>query len=398
MNKGVSVIIPCHYDWVYVDECLDSVFQQKNVDTQVICVYNAQNVHSPLFKELTKLQNRHIITLIDNGNDNYGAAFARNRGLERVKDDERVRKDTVMFIDDDDIIGWKPGQSDIDHYYLDYFYDVLAADNKLAMVTGDIIDSRAGLENINFKNYSELPKKSPVKYEHAFKFLDNRNTSCATLYRTNIINDNNLRFKTHMKYREDTEFIMQYALTAATKYDTYIHALKPVKWPDSDEGLTSYYWYRKHLDSVMGQTSQNSLNKWYNEYQKQKDNLGYRAYLLEALEPVQTQFPQTYQKMLTEWKHTQEEIAQDLHVMEKWPQINVSYDMLMWYKLLTFFDVPKEDVVNAAKAYLSFYTPEHTKNEVYRDAIMKLFAFMLHSDETKTLDEIKAQFRQTCRF
>ena len=155
MSKGVSVIIPCHYDWVYVDECLDSVFQQKNVDTQVICVYNAQNIHSPLFKELTKLQNRHIITLIDNGNDNYGAAFARNRGLERVKDDERVRKDTVMFIDDDDIIGWKPGQSDIDHYYLDYFYDVLASDNKLAMVTGDIIDSRAGLENINFKNYSE---------------------------------------------------------------------------------------------------------------------------------------------------------------------------------------------------------------------------------------------------
>ena len=29
MDKGVSIIIPCYYKWDFVEECLDSVFQQK---------------------------------------------------------------------------------------------------------------------------------------------------------------------------------------------------------------------------------------------------------------------------------------------------------------------------------------------------------------------------------
>lgn len=27
LNKGISVIIPCYYNWAFVEECLDSVFQ-----------------------------------------------------------------------------------------------------------------------------------------------------------------------------------------------------------------------------------------------------------------------------------------------------------------------------------------------------------------------------------
>ena len=59
MNKGVSIIIPCYYKWDYVEECLESVFQQKNVDMQVICVHN--NSDAELLGRLTRLENQHKI-------------------------------------------------------------------------------------------------------------------------------------------------------------------------------------------------------------------------------------------------------------------------------------------------------------------------------------------------
>lgn len=113
LNKGISVIIPCYYKWAFVEECLESVFQQKNVNTQVICVHN--NSDAQLLDKLTKLERQHMITLIDNGRANLGVAYARNCGLERVT------ADTVMFLDDDDRIGWKHTQKEIqkDIFYMD---------------------------------------------------------------------------------------------------------------------------------------------------------------------------------------------------------------------------------------------------------------------------------------
>lgn len=354
MDKGVSVIIPCYYKWEWVEECLDSVFQQKNVDTQVICVHN--NSDAGLLGNLTKLQDQHMITLIDNRKANMGAAYARNCGLERVT------KDTIMFLDDDDIIGWNPNQPNVDSYYLEYFYDALSQNNQLAMVTGDVIAENLGIEGTNFKMYSGLPRKTPVSIGPAISFLDVRNTSCATLYRTSVINDYKLRFKPHMKYREDTEFITQYALSACASYK---QILKPTKWPESTEGLQSYYWYRKHVGSVMGQTGQPSLNRWYYEYQRQKDNLGYRAYLLQAIEkhPLRAKLSKSFQTMIIGWKHTQKDIQTDLS--------NMDADSLvaMLYHMLAVFDEESDETIcEIANEYLSIYahaintTPKHNND------------------------------------
>lgn len=341
MNKGISVIIPCYYKWEYVEECLSSVFQQKNVDTQVICVHN--NSDAGLLDKLTALENHHKITLIDNGRANMGAAFARNCGLDRVT------KETVMFLDDDDKIGWNPNLLNIDPYYLEYFYDALSQNKDLAMVAGDVISETAGIDGTNFKMYSELPRKSPITIEQAISFLDDRNTSCATLYRTSVIKDYHLRFKPHMKYREDTEFITQYALAAAC---TYKQILSPTKWPELNEGLQSYYWYRKHVGSVMGQASQPSLNRWYNEYQRQKDNLGYRAYLLQAIEkhPLRSRLSKAYQTMIYGWKHTQKDIQRDISNIDTDKFVSMSYYML------SCFDESCDDAIcDSAKKFLPFY-------------------------------------------
>lgn len=359
LSKGISVIIPCYYNWAFVEECLESVFQQKNVNTQVICVHN--NSDAGLLSKLTKLESEHLITLIDNGRANMGAAFARNCGLVRVT------TDTVMFLDDDDRIGWNPNHPDLDPYYLEYFYDALAANSDLAMVAGDVIAETAGIEGTNFKMYSELPRKAPITIEQAISYLDGRNTSCATLYRASVINEYNLRFKAQMKYREDTEFITQYALAAACKYK---QILTPTKWPESSGGLQSYYWYRKHVGSVMGQVSQPSLNKWYYEYQRQKDNLGYRAYLLRSIEnhPLRPKLSKAHQTMIYGWKHTQKDIQKDIFYMDTDSFLTMSYYML------TCFDANGEDAIEeAAKKYLNYYAP--TNNTLKpNDAIAKAAA------------------------
>lgn len=369
MNKGITIIIPCYYQWEFVADCLESVFQQKNVDTQVICVHN--NSDAGLLGKLTNLEKQHMITLVDNGKANMGAAFARNCGLERVT------KDTVMFLDDDDRIGWNPNQPSVDSYYLEYFYDTLAANNQLAMVAGDVIAETAGIEKTSFKMYSELPRKTPITIEQAISFLDNRNTSCATLYRTCVIKDNNLRFKPQMKYREDTEFITRYALAAAC---TYNQILTPTKWPESKDGLQSYYWYRKHVGSVMGQASQPSLNKWYYEYQRQKDNLGYRAYLLQGIEnhPLRANLSKAYQTMIHGWKHTQKDIRKDINYMETDTFVTMSY------YILTCFDANSDDAIcDTAKKYLTYYAQTDNTHLLNKDIVKPAVTNMIESINSK---------------
>ena len=295
-----------------------------------------------------------------------GAAFARNCGLERVA------MDTVMFLDDDDRIGWNPNQLDLDSYYLEYFYDTLAANNELAMVAGDVIAETAGIEGTNFKMYSELPRKTPITIEQAISYLDGRNTSCATLYRTSVINKYRLLFKTQMKYREDTEFITQYALAAAC---TFKHILTPTKWPESTDGLQSYYWYRKHVGSVMGQVSQPSLNRWYYEYQRQKDNLGYRAYLLQSIEnhPLRSRLTKAYQTMINGWRHTHKDIRKDISFIDTDTFVTMSYYMLM------SFDENSDDAIrDAAKQYLNYYAPTgdslKQNSAIAKEAVAKMLA------------------------
>lgn len=365
MNKGISVIIPCYYKWEWVEECLNSVFQQKNVDLQVICMHN--NGDAGLLSELTKLQDQHKITLIDNGKANMGAALSRNLGLERVT------KETVMFLDDDDLIGWNPNQPNIDPYYLEYFYDTLAQNDKLAMVAGDVIADNLGIEGISFKMYSELPRKEPITIDTAISFLDVRNTSCATLYRTSVINDNNLRFKPHMKYREDTEFIAQYALAAAC---TYNQILQPTKWPESNDGLQSYYKYRKHIGSVMGQTVQPSLNRWQYEYQRLRDNLGYHAYLLQAIDghSLRAKLSKSYQTMIYGWKRTQQNIQKVIRNMD------ADSFMTMCYYMLTCYDETNDDAIREkANEYLSLYAPANNMLKLNGDRVKSTVDNMLKS-------------------
>lgn len=100
----------------------------------------------------------------------------------------------------------------------------------------------------------------------------------------------------------------------------------------------------------IGQLSQPSLNKWYYEYQRQKDNLGYRAYLLQSIEnhPLRTMLTKAYQTMIYGWKHTQKDIRKDISYMDTDSFLTMSYYML------TSFDAESDEaILDAAKKYLN---------------------------------------------
>lgn len=340
MDKGVSIIIPCHYQWEYVEECLDSVLQQRmdsGIHNQVICVYNeAYDKDNNL---LNRLKAQRGIDLVLNYHGygqnrklgNYGAASARNTGLSHVK------KDTVMFIDDDDKIGWTPAKNGkkegFDPYYLQHFYDVLQQPNitygdkivlgynkPVSMVTGDIIKTeiyeKYGLDTDTFTNYDCIPSswlknKRPFTLDKVLQFLNGRNSSCAVLYRTDIINKYNLKFNTDLRYHEDTDFVMRYALSASYEHKYILATVRQLMHPEWSE---SYYWYRKNPSSVMGEINQISDKKWSSITRQADDSLFYYASMMETVKNREDlgMSSQIYRRLSMDFRSTVRKVQEHL--------------------------------------------------------------------------------------
>ncbi|MBO7529023.1 MAG: hypothetical protein J6T37_04020 [Bacteroidales bacterium] len=126
----------------------------------------------------------------------------------------------------------------------------------------------------------------------------------------------------------------------------------------------------------MGQASQPSLNKWYYELQRQKDNLGYRAYLLQAIEeyPLRARLSKAYQTMIVGWKHTQKDIQRDICTMDADSFVSMSY-----YMLTCFDEKSDDDVRNAAKKYLPYYAPENNTEKLDGTIVKTALFDMLRS-------------------
>lgn len=399
LEDGVSVIVPCYYDWKRVKPCLDAIRKQTGVAIQLILVYNKQPGTDPkdtlknglvAYAKKYNEENKESSCVViypdvkKYKSYNYSASAARNLGLQFVN------KTTIMFIDDDDIIGWKPtsyskNRIRIDSNYLKRFYDALFVDdgngNKIAtdvsMAIGDIISSEIKKGSIipdrplgqeGFKNYDakKWSENLGLSYEDGVPFLYNRPTACATLFRTDIVNDSNykLQFDSDRKYREDTKFVIKYILKALTQtrfknksqnknsdesvpinnewgreYKSMLeggNALKrltPLKKSSNLQGYAikydnalrstglpkqignlikaprSFYAYIQHPDSVMGQTEQKSQNKWENQFKRHQDNL--HLYTWELLTVTQAQ---TWWKEKQNTKHPLYNVFKGMYV------------------------------------------------------------------------------------
>ncbi|MDR2910487.1 MAG: glycosyltransferase family 2 protein [Bacteroidales bacterium] len=95
MNPKVSIIIPCYNVENYVEECVESAFNQSYTAIEVICIDN-NSIDSTLQK-LEKLKSEYPQLIIDR-ETKPGAPAARNRGLLLS------RGEWLQFLDADDLL------------------------------------------------------------------------------------------------------------------------------------------------------------------------------------------------------------------------------------------------------------------------------------------------------
>lgn len=90
-----SVIIPVYNTAAYVEDCIESVYQQTMQEIEVIAINDGSTDNS--YDILLKMQERYP-DLIVISQDNHGLGYTRNVGLERAKGKY------IYFLDSDDYI------------------------------------------------------------------------------------------------------------------------------------------------------------------------------------------------------------------------------------------------------------------------------------------------------
>ncbi len=97
MDLSVSVIIPCYNVENYIRDAVNSIFQQKGIEIELICVDDCSD--DKTFEVLQEMKTVHPEHFFIYRNDtNKGAAFSRNRGLESAKGIY------IQFLDADDFL------------------------------------------------------------------------------------------------------------------------------------------------------------------------------------------------------------------------------------------------------------------------------------------------------
>ncbi len=277
-QKMVTIIVPCYNIEPYIGYCLHSIMSQNIIDKcQVLCIDDGCTDGTS--KRLEKYAKRYprTISILSRQNrsgvDNFGVSSARNLGLDYTTGE------TVMFVDGDDLIGGRrdfPGKCD--KYCLENFYDTMKSHPDTAMVVGNIEyitrDSSKIISTRRFNILNERLTRDISKYDQALDFLDMRISSCATLYRTSIINDYNVRFRPHLRYFEDAQFVIQYAFAAIK--DNYRYILRPTD-------ASALYLYRSRPHSAMHKLSRHSESDM-RRLDRTKARLEYYAYLMEQSE------------------------------------------------------------------------------------------------------------------
>ncbi len=185
----ISVIIPAYNAEQYINETLESLFAQTLdlSEYEVIIINDGSTDSTPdIIKSYCELYNN--VTVINQ--ENKGPSLSRNAGLERIKGD------TVFFLDADDILE-KNALEELYHAMTENHADLVIAKY-------DLFDT---MKTSLVHNLDELVIKKRIdKFD-----LDILNTFVLwnKLFRSSIIRDHGIRFS-HLNYSEDGVFLFDY--------------------------------------------------------------------------------------------------------------------------------------------------------------------------------------------
>lgn len=190
MHK-VSVIIPVYNSSQFLPKCLDCVLGQTYKEIEIICINDGSvDTSLSILNEYASLHENLII--IDQSNQ--GVSVARNTGIERASGNY------VTFLDSDDYVE------------LGYIENLVSC-----ILNHDVDLVCSGLADFCDEGIISTIRLSPAVIELTYPkdiigFLNTLlNTSpVCKLYRLDLINKYNLRFKRGLSLGEDRDFNLRY--------------------------------------------------------------------------------------------------------------------------------------------------------------------------------------------
>ena len=221
----ISVIIPVYNVEKYLSQCLDSILNQTFKDFECICVNDGSTDNSlSILQKYASKDNR--IKIINQ--ENKGLSGARNSALKVVNGKY------ITFIDSDDFVSGdyleklinlaEKENSDIVYCRHKMYYSF---DNKY-----ENGPNREKLNKLFFEYSKSKQKNKQIKY--ILDIVENSRSACMKLYKTDVIENNDISFFEDIYAEEDFSFNVLVNL-----YSKKISLL--------DEEI---YYYRKQINSI----------------------------------------------------------------------------------------------------------------------------------------------------
>lgn len=185
------MIIPVYNQEKYLQRCLDSVRLQDNVALEIICVNDGSTDGSSAILEQNALEDDRIVLI---NQDNHGAGYARNVGMDAAKGEY------VIFCDADDLIPDAMAYSKLYHAAKDH--DALISAGSFSIVDGDkriaSFATDALLSGYTFLREGMI-QYGDYQFDYGFmRFMFNRD----------FLNSKGLRFTNYARY-EDPVFLVR---------------------------------------------------------------------------------------------------------------------------------------------------------------------------------------------
>lgn len=185
----VSIIIPIFNSEKYLKRCINSILVQTYENIEVILLNDGSTDTSlQICEHYAKIDDRVVIL----NKHNTGVSDTRNKGLEYANGKY------IMFVDSDD---WIPKNS------VELLLTTACksdADCCIGAVSEIALTNRV----IGAKNNDNFRICSDIDCIKLFSEMDWG--PWGKLYKTKLINENNIRFQTNIKYMEDAIFVSQF--------------------------------------------------------------------------------------------------------------------------------------------------------------------------------------------
>lgn len=193
----ISIIVPIYNSEEFLSECISSIIKQTYKNTEIILVNDGATDNSLEICNKFQFEDDRIKII---SQKNSGVSNARNTGIKAANGEY------FTFVDSDDLIDLDYCQILLDSMEINKVDMVYFGQATLNGDSSDLIFPR--LEKGIYKTEDLLSSMLDDGTLRGFLL----HSSCAVLYKTSIVQNNNISFDSNLQYNEDGFFNLLYCL------------------------------------------------------------------------------------------------------------------------------------------------------------------------------------------